>query len=205
VSLLPALSTGHITFGCLNNFAKVSPPTLDLWARLLLALPSSRIDIASPRGSHRAQIHARFATLGIASERVQFIDRMRYQDYFAAYNAIDIALDPFPYNGGTTTCDALWMGVPVVSLAGRTAVCRAGLSILSNAGLPHLAVTSPDAFIETVLRLASDLPRLAKLRAELRSMMLQSPLMDAIGFTRDMESLYRKAWTQWCASQVQPH
>jgi predicted O-linked N-acetylglucosamine transferase (SPINDLY family) len=205
VAPLAALSIGHITFGCLNNFAKVSPPTLDLWARLVLALPSSRIHIASPRGSHRAQVHARFANLGILSERVVFIDRLRYQDYFAAYNAIDIALDPFPYNGGTTTCDALWMGVPVVTLSGAIAVSRAGLSILSNAGLPDLAVNSPDAYIETALHLASDLPRLAKLRAELRSLMLNSSLLDAVGFTRDMESLYRKTWTRWCKSQVQPH
>ena len=159
VAPLPALSTSRVTFGCLNNFAKVSPPALALWSRLLSALPQSQIHIASPRGSHRDRLHAQFRAAGVSPDRVQFIDRMKIDQYFAAYHAIDIALDPFPYNGGTTTCDALWMGVPVVSLTGSTAVSRAGASVLANLGMLHLAADLPNQFVTAALNLARDAPR----------------------------------------------
>jgi len=128
---------------------------------------------------------------------------MRYQDYFAAYNAIDIALDPFPYNGGTTTCDALWMGVPVVTLAGQLALARAGVSILTNSNLPELIAQSPDQYISIATTLARDLPRLAKLRSTMRDRLTKSPLMDAPTYTHGIESAYRQAWRNWCA-QRQP-
>src|SRR5262249_2790960 len=113
---------------------------------------------------------------------------------------IDIALDPFPYTGGTTTCDALWMGVPVVSLVGKTGVSRSGLSILSNIGHPEWTADSVDRYIDIATALASDPIRLAEIRRTLREQMRSSPLMDAVGFTRNVESAYRTMWTRWCAS-----
>ena len=121
-------------------------------------------------------------------------------DYFRLYHEIDLSLDTFPYAGGTTTCDSLWMGVPVVSLAGQTAVGRGGVSILSNIGLPELATHSHGDYVRAATDLASDLPRLARLRSNLRDMMLASPLTNAGRFARNMEASYRTIWRQWCAA-----
>ena len=118
--------------------------------------------------------------------------------YFQRYQSIDIALDTFPFGGGTTTCNALWMGVPVVSLAGRTAVGRAGLSILSNVGLPELVANTPEQYMRLAVRLANDLPRLKDLRSTLRARMQASPLMDAPRFARNIEAAYRQMWRNWC-------
>jgi len=125
-------------------------------------------------------------------------------DYFKLHHRIDIALDPFPWAGGTTTCDALWMGVPVVTLTGQTAVSRGGASILSNVNLPDLITRSPEAYIQKAIALSNDLDRLAALRSTLRPTMMQSPLMNAPQFTRDLEILYRRVWQSWCASQTTP-
>ena len=138
VDALPALEAGHVSFGSLNNFCKVTPPTLAAWGRLLQAVPGSRLLLHAHAGSHRDRVRACLAGQGVAAERVEFVDFQPMAEYFDVYRRIDVALDPFPYVGGTTTCDALWMGVPVVSLAGQTAVGRGGLSILSNVGLPEL-------------------------------------------------------------------
>ena len=119
--------------------------------------------------------------------------------YLSTYHRIDIALDSFPYNGQTTSLDAFWMGVPVVTLVGNTIVGRAGLCQAYNLGLPELVAHDPDQFAEIAVGLANDLPRLSALRRELRQRMLDSPLMDAARFTRDLEGLYRKAWQAWCA------
>ena len=119
-------------------------------------------------------------------------------EYFAQYEQIDIALDTFPFRGGTTTCDALWMGVPVVSLVGQTAVGRGGLSLLSNVGLPELAAHTEDEYVSIAVELANDLPRLAELRATMRERMQASPLMDAPRFARNIEDAYRSMWQTWC-------
>ena len=119
--------------------------------------------------------------------------------YFGIYERIDVALDPFPYGGGTTTCDALWMGVPVVSLAGQTAVGRGGLSILSNVGLPELVAADAEQYVRIAVELAHDLSRLSELRATLRDRMQASPLMDAPRFARNVEAAYREMWRRWCA------
>ena len=132
VNALPALEAGHVSFGSLNNFCKVTPPALAAWSRLLQAVPESRLLLHARAGSHRDRVRAFLAEQGISAERVEFVDFLPTAEYFGVYRQIDVALDPFPYGGGTTTCDALWMGVPVVSLAGQTAVGRGGLSILSN-------------------------------------------------------------------------
>jgi predicted O-linked N-acetylglucosamine transferase (SPINDLY family) len=189
---LPALAAGQVTFGCLNSFAKVSPAALMTWCRLLVAVPQSRLVLHAKAGSHRQRALDCFIREGLDPQRVTFAGFVPAAEYLRAYNEIDIALDPFPFAGGTTTCDALWMGVPVVSLAGRTAVGRAGVSILSNLGLPELIADSPEQYIKIAGELAGNLPRLSELRAGLRERMRQSPLTDAPRFARHVEAAYRK-------------
>ncbi len=204
VGPLPVLQLGHITFGCLNNFCKVSEPTLAAWAKLLRAVPNSELLLHAYKGSHRQRLQARLERDGVVPKRVRFAGFMPAEKYFALYRQIDIALDTFPYGGGTTTCDALWMGVPVVSLVGKTAVGRGGLSILSNVGLPELAARSEQEYVAIAAALANDLPRLSRLRATLRHQMEQSPLMDAPRFARHVEAAYRQMWHTWCRSADTP-
>ncbi len=198
---LPLLESAHITFGCLNNFAKVSEPALATWAALLRAIPNSQLLLHAHEGSHRQRLLARLEREGIKGKRVEFAGFMPAEKYFDLYRRIDIALDTFPYGGGTTTCDALWMGVPVVSLAGQTAVGRGGLSILSNVGLPELVARSPEQYVEIAAGLAGDLPRLSRLRGTLRERMARSPLMDGARFARHVEAAYRAMWRKWCAKE----
>jgi protein O-GlcNAc transferase len=202
ITPLPAQITGHVTFACLNNFCKVTPITLTAWCRLLVAVPTARLRLHSPRGSHRAGVHDTFATGGVDPLRVCFVDHVPEAQYFQLYQSIDIGLDPFPFPGGTTTCDALWMGVPVVSLAGHTPVTRGGLSLLSNAGLADLVASSVADYVEIAAALARDLPRLASLRATLRDRLQRSPLMDTARFARAVEAAYRTMWHQWCAQST---
>jgi predicted O-linked N-acetylglucosamine transferase (SPINDLY family) len=192
----PALSQGHITFGCLNIFAKVTRPTLLTWFEILRRVPSSRLMIHAMPGDHRQRVHALAASEGIDPARIQFVGFLPGQRFYEQYNHIDIALDPFPYAGGTTTCDALWMGVPVVSLTGTTAVSRAGASILSTVGLPHHATSDRTAYIDLAADLAAELEQLQSLRSALRRQMAASPLMDAAAFARDVESAYLLMWNE---------
>ncbi len=194
---LPARESGRVTFGCLNSFCKVSSATIEMWGDLLARVPHSRLLIHARPGSHRDRVRNAFATRGIDPQRIEFVGFMPIPDYFQQYQRIDIALDPFPYGGGTTTCDALWMGVPVISRRGRTAVSRAGFSILSNIGLPELVGNSSDEYVQIAAELAGDLPRLAHLRATLRQRMERSPVMDAQQFTHDLETAFRTMWRQW--------
>ncbi len=130
--------------------------------------------------------------------RLEFTPFLPHLDYLNTYNRIDVALDPFPYTGGTTSCDALYMGVPLVTLAGQTAVSRGGYSILSNVGLPELVTRDVNQYVDTAVALANNLPRLAGLRANLRDRMRGSPLCNAPQFTRDVESAFRQMWKNWC-------
>jgi len=195
----PAETNGFITFGCLNNFAKVTPTMIECWGKLLLSITESRLLLHSFEGSHRERVRKQLEQLGVDPSRVDFVARLPMKEYFEQYNKIDIALDTFPFAGGTTTCDALWMAAPVVSRAGQTAVSRAGLSILSNLGMPEWVADDPEQYISIASGLARDIPRLSELRQTLRQRMLGSPLMDAAAFTRDVESAFRQMWRQWCA------
>ena len=138
---------------------------------------------------------------GIAAERVELLPRTTWGEYLAAYGRVDIALDPFPYNGGATTCEALWMGVPVVTLAGVMAYGRYGVSLLSNLGLPHLVATTPASYVTIAVELAKKRKPLAALRAELRPRMAASVLCDAKGFAQGVEQAYRRVWKRWCRSR----
>jgi predicted O-linked N-acetylglucosamine transferase (SPINDLY family) len=199
VGPLPAERNGYVTFGCYNNFAKVSQPALELWARVLQAVPGSRLVVLAPVGRCRDSVHGLFQRAGIAGDRVAFVARTDLRAYLERYHEIDVGLDPFPYNGHTSTLDSLWMGVPVVTLAGRTAVGRGGVSILSNVGLPELIARTPEEYVAIAVGLAGDLPRLRALRAGLRARMEISPLRDARQFAAGIESAYRTMWQEWCA------
>jgi predicted O-linked N-acetylglucosamine transferase (SPINDLY family) len=196
----PVATMGYVTFGCLNNFAKVSPPARDLWAEILRGLPRSRLIVHSHPGAHLEAVRERFAGKGISPDRLEFPSWQPWPQYVQRYGRIDIALDPFPWGGGITTCDALWMGVPVVSLVGRTAVGRGGASILANVGVPELIAPTPQQYVQIATDLARDLPRLAELRRTLRARMQASPLMDAARFARNVEAAYRQMWRGWCGA-----
>jgi len=197
---LPAQANGWLTFGSLNNFCKINDSVLKLWARVLGMVKDARLVLLSARGSHRQRTLEMLAEAGVQGDRVEFIEPCARRAYLEVYQRLDMVLDPFPYNGHTTSLDALWMGVPVVSLAGATSVSRAGLSQLSNLGLRDLVAFSEDEYVDIAARLAHDLPRLAALRATLRARMEASVLMDAPRFARGIEAAYRAMWRQWCAS-----
>jgi predicted O-linked N-acetylglucosamine transferase (SPINDLY family) len=190
----PSLSTARITFGCLNVFAKVTQLTLLNWFQILRRIPDSRLLIHALEGSHRDRVRTMAAAQNVDPERVDFLGFLPGQRYFQAYNDIDIALDPFPYAGGTTTCDALWMGVPVISLSGATAVSRGGSSILSAIGLAHLAAAHPSHYADLAVDIANDQKEREILRNTLRQKMTSSPLMNATGFTRNVEAGYVQMW-----------
>jgi predicted O-linked N-acetylglucosamine transferase (SPINDLY family) len=198
VGELPARTGGFITFGCLNHLAKVSPPALRLWVKILQTVPDSRLVVQSEPGSHLQALYAHFQAGGIASDRITFEPKVPRLEYFQRYQRFDLALDPFPYNGHTSSLDALWMGVPVVTFAGGTAVGRGGASILSNLGLPDLIARTPAEYVDIGVRWASDRDRLAALRHDLRRRMESSPLMDVASFTAGVQAVFRRLWEQWC-------
>jgi predicted O-linked N-acetylglucosamine transferase (SPINDLY family) len=198
---LPALTAGHVTFGCTNNFGKITGLTLDLWSAVMNAVPGSTLLLRAPSEGARRRVLDRLAQNGISRERVEFAGKLPRQDYWKFYHRIDINLDATPYNGHVTTMDSLYMGVPMVSLAGGMPLARAGYSILSNVGLGDFAAHERGRFVEIAVAAANDLTRLSELRATLRDRMKRSPMMDAAGFTRNIEKLYRQAWRKWCANR----
>jgi predicted O-linked N-acetylglucosamine transferase (SPINDLY family) len=200
VNELPCLKSSSLTFGSLNHFQKVNDSVMSLWSKVLLGVPNSRLLMMTPRGSARQAVLDRLAKLGIASDRVDFVATQPRHDYLRTYHGIDIALDTLPYNGHTTSFDAFWMGVPVVTMAGRNAFGRAGVSLLTNLRMPELIARTPERFVQIAVDLAHDRPRLAELRRTLRQRMRSSPLMDARAFARGIESAYRTMWQTWCTS-----
>jgi predicted O-linked N-acetylglucosamine transferase (SPINDLY family) len=200
VSESPAKKNGYVTFGCLSNFAKVSAAAMGLWRQILESVPSSKLLLFMPSKSVGEKLQRRLKQEGFDVDRLEFVERQRFERYMATYHRIDIVLEPFPYGGAITTCDSLWMGAPAVSLCGRTAVGRGGLSVLSNVGLPELVARSPEEYLKIATELANDLPRLMELRSTLRKRMLRSPLCDGKTFTRNLEAAYRQMWEQWCAT-----
>ena len=202
VGPLPSMGAGHITFGTFNNFAKVSQISLDLWARILQQVPDSHLLLKGPALSSLeviSQLHQFFAGRGIAAQRLELVPRdPSALGHLRWYDQMDISLDTFPYHGTTTTCEALWMGVPVVTLTGQTHVSRVGVSLLSNMGLSDLVADSPDRYVQIAVALGQDRLRLQELRSTLRQRMQLSPLMNAQGFARNVEAAYRAMWRTWC-------
>lgn len=188
----PPGAAAPITFGCFNNFAKVTPHVIRVWADILRRLPESKLYLKSRGLSDRAvadRIRAEFAAAGVSADRVQCNGtELPVAEHLSLYHGIDIGLDPFPYNGTTTTCEALWMGVPVLTLAGRVHAGRVGASLLSQLGLEEWIATSVDDYIARAVSAGQDPARLAVLRSTLRERMRTSPLCDAPGFTRRFEA-----------------
>jgi predicted O-linked N-acetylglucosamine transferase (SPINDLY family) len=201
VNDLPARAARVITFGSLNNFCKVNDPLLKLWTRVLRAVRNSHLIVLSHEGSHRQRARQFLEAEGVEPQRLEFVAPRPRKEYMELYHRLDIVLDTFPYNGHTTSLDALWMGVPVVSLCGERPVSRAGLSQLSNLGLPELVAFTDDQYVKIASQLASDISHLQELRAALRPRMEKSVLMDAPHFARQIEACYRSMWRQWCESQ----
>ena len=201
---LPLLRTGWLTLGSLNKPAKANDRVLTLWAEILQAVPQSRLIFAAIPSQRTADhFTAILQKAGVARNRFAFMSQLSYQDYLTAFNDVDILLDPFPYNGATTTIDALVMGVPVVTLAGDRSISRGGVSLLANLGLPELIAETPQDYVDIVKQLANDPAHLAALRSSLRDRVLASPLMDGERFTRQLEAAYRQMWRTWCDSQRQ--
>ena len=201
VGPLPVLATGDVTFGCFNNLAKINGKAIALWTELLRALPGSRLLLKNKELREepaRERIAAAFAAAGVADGRVILEGPSPHRQFLERYNGVDIALDPFPYSGGLTTLEALWMGVPVVTLGGATFAARHSLSHLNVAGLGELVARDKADYIAIALGLARDRERLAKLRAGMRARMLASPVTQAERFTRNLESAFRAMWRTWC-------
>jgi predicted O-linked N-acetylglucosamine transferase (SPINDLY family) len=175
---------------------------LQLWAQILHFTPGSKLLIkakALQSQSAIRRVHEIMQSAGITPDRLDLQGwRKSHQDHLAAYRNVHIALDTFPYHGTTTTRDALWMGVPVVTLAGQSHVSRVGVSLLTNVGLHELIANSQEQYVQIATKLARDLPHLNDLRSILRKQMEQSPLMDAPRFARNIEAAYRQMWHTWC-------
>jgi protein O-GlcNAc transferase len=198
----PLLERGFVTYASFNNFAKVTPMMLELWGDILSAVPASRLllrGIGLTSGEVRSRIADILAGRGVDAGRVDFVPgRLAPSEHLGLYNSIDIALDSFPYHGTTTTCETLWMGVPVVTMAGTCHAARVGCSILHVAGCADLVATDADHYRDIAVHLAADAGRLMGMRRGMRQALAESPLMDAAAFTRNLEDSYRRMWTTWC-------
>jgi protein O-GlcNAc transferase len=184
----------------MNNFVKINEQTIALWSQILLALPESRLLVLIPGGANgNDHVPAAFARHGIAASRLTLEPHRGVREYLDLFNQIDIALDSFPFGGHTTTCDALWMGVPVVTLAGATYPGRMSASVLTCMGLTQWIACTPDEYVRTVLTLAGDTARLRVWHEDLRARFTSSPAMDGAGFTHHLEAAYRQMWRHWCA------
>lgn len=205
VGPLPVVSAGCITFGCFNNLSKMNDAVVELWARVLNAVPDSRLFLKSKQLSdYSAQrvTSERFASHGVNANRLILEGSQPRAEFFAAYHRVDIALDPFPYTGGTTTAEALWMGVPVLTLAGESFLSRQGVGLLMNAGLADWVANDHDDYVAKAVLHADGIPALASLRAGLRQQVLSSPVYDSIRFAYDFEKALRGMWETWCQTHT---
>jgi predicted O-linked N-acetylglucosamine transferase (SPINDLY family) len=205
VAPLPALAKGFVTFGHFGRTERLNDTVIGVWARILHAAPRSRLVLNNrpfQEAAFRSLIQTRFASHGITADRLDLIFSAPQRQAWAAYGDIDIALDPFPHNAGTTTIEALWQGVPVVSLAGRPTVGRFGASIVHAIGLDDWVANTIDGYVERALAAASDLPLLARLRQGLRGRVAGSPLCDATNLARAIEATYRMLWDEWREGDV---
>jgi protein O-GlcNAc transferase len=200
----PAAANGFVTFGSFNKRLKISDQTIAVWAKILNQVDGSRLFLKNTSmadGDSRARITARFAALGIAADRLILEGHSPVAEGLAAYNEVDIALDPFPFGGGTTTADTLWMGVPLVALKGTRWVGRMSQSILAALGLDEWVAENTDAYIALACRLAADIPNRPHLRGELRQRVESSTFCDGASFTRGLEEAYRGMWQAWCGGR----
>jgi protein O-GlcNAc transferase len=194
---LPARKAGFVTFGSFNNISKIGDSVLHCWAHILLKLPNSRLHLTRIRSPERAaEIISLFGALEITADRIDCLPYRSDIPHGLQFAGIDIALDPFPYNGVTTTCESLYFGLPVISLHGCHGISRSGLSILGSIGLPELVAATPKQYTDIAVALALDLPRLESLRASLRRRFEESSLCDEVRFAANFEEILRTAWRQ---------
>jgi predicted O-linked N-acetylglucosamine transferase (SPINDLY family) len=195
----PCLRRGYVTFGSFNQALKLSQASRRLWANLLSGVPGSRLVVLGvPAGRARDELLADMKKNGVDPARMNIVPYVSLEDYFGWYNEVDIALDTTPYSGGTTTLDALWMGVPVLTAPGERPGSRSAASILTTAGMTDWIASSADEYVQRAVQFSRDQTLLGNLRATLRSRLQASPLMDEAGFARDLESLYRQMWRTYC-------
>jgi protein O-GlcNAc transferase len=207
ITPLPALRNGYVTFASFNHMSKLNDDVAALWARVLDAVPHSRLLLKAKQlteASVRQRAVNLFAARGIDPARLVLEGPVSRSEYFLAYQRVDIALDPFPYPGGTTTVEALWMGVPVLTLAGDRFLSRQGIGLLMNAGLPQWIADSPKDYVARAALHANDLNALADLRTRLRGQVLRSPIFDAPRFASHLEAALREMWLRWCRLQKAP-
>ncbi len=206
VEPLPAARNGFVTFGSFNMLPKITPEVIGVWSCLLNRVADSRLLLKShyfADGETAERIHAAFEAEGIDRRRVLLHPAVpTTRAHLKKYGEVDIALDTFPYNGTTTTLEALWMGAPVVTLSGNRHASRVGASILIHGGFDHLIADTPDTYLDIAARLATDLDALAEMRRILRSLVFVSPLCDAVSFAGNVESAYREMWRALCAGEL---
>jgi predicted O-linked N-acetylglucosamine transferase (SPINDLY family) len=205
IAKLPALRRGHVTFGCFHNIAKVTPRVIATWAEILLRVPTARLVLKTHQvedAETRARVLACFAAAGVGLERLDVRGGSSHRVLLRHYDDIDIVLDPFPYVGGLTTCEALWMGVPTITMPGQTFSSRHATSHMSNVGLADWVAPDRQAYVDMAVRRAGDIEALAALREGLRARVKASPLCDGPRFGRNLGRALRDAWQDWCARQA---
>lgn len=202
VAETPALRKGHLTFASLNAFGKINLNVVRLWGRILREIPDAELYVATGGKDGDTElektVRRNCEECGVPLDRLHLMGRKPFSEYFKFHGEVDIVLDPFPYNGGTVTAHALWMGVPVLSLAGPKPIHRMGVSMLTSVGLGEFIAQSQDEYVEIAKRFAGDISRLAEIRREVRPNMEKSPLMDGEAVTRDLEGAIRRIWREWC-------
>ena len=206
VSPLPALANGYITFGCFNDLAKMSDAVVVVWTRVLTAVPDRRLFLKATQLGNASVDHRvihRFAAHGIGADRLILEGPSPRDEYLACYHRVDIALDPFPYTGGATSAESLWMGVPVLTLTGKSFLSRQGVGLLMNAGLPEWVAADTHDYVIRAVSHATDLQGLSALRNRLRQQVAMSPIFDARRFSSHFETALRDMWTKWCDQQQQ--
>ena len=208
VSAPPFARNGYITFGSFNRYSKNSPMVLEAWAQILNRVPDARLVICVPEGEIRQRMSSFFNERGIAPERIAAFAKLSHEDFWKLHVEVDIALDPFPFGGGTTTCETLWLGVPVVTCTGEGGdfaprfASRMGRAFLTNIGHPELACETVTGYIDTAVQLALDPPCLTALRQTLRDKMAHAPLTDEARFAGEMEQAYRAMWRTFSSANI---
>ena len=202
LSRLPMLSNRHVSFGSFNQVDKLNDEVFAAWAEILRSLPGSRLTMVGiPMGRYRDKLLFKWRELGIDPFRISLHSHVKRERFLAIHDQVDIAFDPFPYNGGTATCESLWMGVPVLTMKGASCLSLAGVSLLTAAGLPDWIANSREDYVRLAIAKASDPEALSTLRENMRARLLASALMDGARFTRNFEAALRGAWREWCALQ----
>jgi predicted O-linked N-acetylglucosamine transferase (SPINDLY family) len=202
-SPLPAMSRGYVTFGSFNRIATIQDPVVRSWAAILRALPAARLiiksDLAVDDDGRQFDIEQVFEDEGVEADRVEFRGPCERSEHLAAYREIDVALDPFPYSGGVSSLDALSMGVPVITWAGRTFASRLAASSLAGLGLTDFIARRRGDYVDTAIGMGQDVMALAYLRASLRGLFVNSANGDPVRYARSVETAYRAMWEKWCA------